>query len=192
MDTSDGTLKIEEDYQQAYDREKSKIHARISKWAEDADGMATPTQKAAFSTQIIGSFILIHRQYLPLMLQQRYGNTVYDMDTEVYNGGVFRSVWKLVSMPILKDGLTLQSELSDIDKKINNRTAALAYGSVGASLGVIFDNAFLSSPVSLIGLLAGAALGVIASLNSNARKTVQSQFNNRSSMQAYAESRARL
>lgn len=192
MDTSDGTLKIQEDYQQAYDRDKSKIHARISKWAEDADGMATPTQKAAFSSQIIGSLILIHRQYLPLMLQQRYGHTTYDMDTEEYNGGVFRSVWKLISMPILKDGINLQIELSEEDKKINNRTAALAYGAIGASLGVMVDNFLISSPLSTVGLLAGAALGVIASLNSKARGTIASQFNNRSSMQAYAESRARL
>lgn len=192
MDTSDGTLKIQEDYQHAYDRDKSKIHARISKWAEDADGMATPTQKAAFSSQIIGSLILIHRQYLPLMLQQRYGHTTYDMDTEEYNGGVFRSVWKLISMPILKDGINLQIELSEEYKKINNRTAAFSYGAIGASLGVMVDNFLISSPLSTVGLLAGAAIGVIASLNSKARGTIASQFNNRSSMQAYAESRARL
>lgn len=116
------------------------------------------------------------------MLQQRYGHTTYDMDTEEYNGGVFRSVWKLISMPILKDGINLQIELSEEDKKINNRTAALAYGAIGASLGVMVDNFLISSPLSTVGLLAGAALGVIASLNSKARGTIASQFNNRSSM----------
>lgn len=192
MSTEDGTLHIKEEFQQAYDRDKAKIHARISKWSEDADGMATPRQKAAITTNIVGASILIHRQYLPLTLQSSYANTVYDMDTEEYNGGVFRSVWKLISMPILKDGMNVQVELSDVEQKQNKKISALAYGSIGASLGIIVDNALISSPMSTVGILAGAALGIIASLNSRSRNAIASQFNNRTSMQAYAESRARL
>jgi len=45
------------------------IYHRINKTAENADGMATETQKAAITTNFFGAAILTHRQYLPLMIQ---------------------------------------------------------------------------------------------------------------------------
>ena len=37
--------------------------------AEQADGMATRLQKAMMTRNFLGAFVLIHRQYIPLMLQ---------------------------------------------------------------------------------------------------------------------------
>jgi len=34
---------------------------------------------------------MIHRQYAPLMMSERFGSTVYDMDIQQMDGGIFRS-----------------------------------------------------------------------------------------------------
>ena len=45
----------------------------------------------------VGAFFLIHRQYLGLMLQQRWGERVYDYDTRQYKNGVFRTAIRYCS-----------------------------------------------------------------------------------------------
>lgn len=63
------------------------VTSRIEKIAERADGMATQTQKAAITQSMIGSFVLIHRQYLPLMIQERFTEEVYDYDMATMKNG---------------------------------------------------------------------------------------------------------
>ena len=81
MYAKDGKLKIKDGYQTAYDEVINVVQNRIKKYAASADGVATTTQKAAITSTFIGSCILMHRQYLPLMLQERFGKTYYDLDT---------------------------------------------------------------------------------------------------------------
>jgi hypothetical protein len=52
--------------------------------------MATAAQKAAITQSWVGALILIHRQYLPLMLQERFSDPVYDYDMEMYKNGQFK------------------------------------------------------------------------------------------------------
>ena len=79
-------------YNEAWLKIRNVVKNRAEKFCEHADGMATEKQKGTITRGILGSMILIHRQYLPLMLQERFGETVYDYDTHMYGGGQFRSV----------------------------------------------------------------------------------------------------
>ena len=84
----------DENYRRAWEKSKNLVKDRALKYAEDADGIATPLQKALMSYTLIGSFFLIHRQYLGLMLQQRWGQRVYDYDTRQYKNSIFRTAVK--------------------------------------------------------------------------------------------------
>jgi hypothetical protein len=89
LKVKDKKLYVEPKYQQAWDECKNIVRNRIQKYAEAADGMPTQLQRAAITQSWLGAFILIHRNYLPLMLQERFGNTVYDYDTQQYKNGQF-------------------------------------------------------------------------------------------------------
>lgn len=92
IEPKDWAFNVQEQYKEAFEKVEHVVQSRISKYAEAADGMATETQKAAITTGWIGAAILTHRQYLPLMLQDRlFGEMVWDMDTQQYQGGVFRT-----------------------------------------------------------------------------------------------------
>ena len=68
------------------------VKSRIEKLAERADGMATKTQKAAITQSVLGAMVLVHRQYLPLMLQERFGKEVYDYDMAMMKNGQLSSL----------------------------------------------------------------------------------------------------
>ena len=101
FEAKNGKLEIDKNYIEAYNAVKNMIYYRINKTAENADGMATETQKAAITTNFFGAAILTHRQYLPLMIQQRFLPMVYDFDTQMYVNGqyivgaqFFLNVWR--------------------------------------------------------------------------------------------------
>lgn len=71
------------------------VRSRIEKLAERADGMSTKTQKAAITQSEIGALALVHRQYLPLMIQERFGEEVYDYDMAMYKNGQTRMLFSL-------------------------------------------------------------------------------------------------
>lgn len=77
-------------HKESYDKVDYLVRSRIEKIAERADGMATAAQKAAITQSWVGALILIHRQYLPLMLQERFSDPVYDYDMEMYKNGQFK------------------------------------------------------------------------------------------------------
>lgn len=92
IEPKDGAFDVKSEYKDAFNNVEHVVQSRIEKYSEAADGMATETQKAAITTGWVGSAILTHRQYLPLMLQDRlFGEMVWDMDTQQYQGGVFRT-----------------------------------------------------------------------------------------------------
>lgn len=182
--TDSGYLEIEDDYKEAYKKIEAKVKAKINKWSEDADGMATETQKAAITTNFVGAAILTHRQYLPLMLQNRFGHTVEDMDVEMYEGGVFRSgmqAIKILALPMI-DMFHLGTSVSKMDRGSRFNSINIAFGT---SVGLAIDAMLISSPFSLAGAVAGAALGAITNGD------VKSFFYDNSSQKNYALSRAR-
>lgn len=91
LSVKDGMLEVDPEYKYQFEEVEHAVHSRILKYSEAADGMATETQKAAITTNILGAATLTHRQYFPLLLQERFGHTVYDYDTQEYTGGIFRT-----------------------------------------------------------------------------------------------------
>lgn len=116
MKVKDGKLSIDEEYKEAFSDVENVLYNRIIKCAENADGVATETQKAAISTNIWGAAILVHRQYLPLQIQDRYAKTVYDMDTQLFDQGMFRTVintFTLFALQSIRDAYIAQKAESD-------------------------------------------------------------------------------
>lgn len=89
FDVKNGKLQIDAEFKDAYNVSKNMVYQRINKTAESADGMATETQKAAITTNFFGAAVLTHRQYLPLMIQQRFLPMVYDFDMQMYTQGQY-------------------------------------------------------------------------------------------------------
>lgn len=95
-------LQIESAYETAWRNQRGLFMSRVNKYASDADGIATPLQKALMTQNFVGMLFLIHRQYLGLTLQQRYGNRIYDYDTRQYKNAIFRTYF-LYALELLKN-----------------------------------------------------------------------------------------
>lgn len=89
-------LTIDNKYKSAFDESFDVIKDRVQKTSEYADGMATDLQRAAITQSILGALVLIHKQYLPLIIQRYFGKRVYDYDTHQYKNGVFRTFFDFV------------------------------------------------------------------------------------------------
>ena len=96
MEMKDGMLSIKPEYSDAFNLAEGSLSARAEKFAESADGMATKEQKIAITQNILGALLMIHRQYMPLMIQERAGQTVYDYDTEMNVNGQWRSLLRFI------------------------------------------------------------------------------------------------
>lgn len=93
LEQKDAKLVVNEEYKKAFEKIKHIACDKALKNAEQADGMATRMQKALMTRNAIGALALIHRQYIPLMLQQTWGKRVYDYDAQEYKGGQFRTLF---------------------------------------------------------------------------------------------------
>jgi hypothetical protein len=93
-----GTKKFEvkKEYETAFNNAYYVVQATAEKLAERADGMATEEQKGMITQSILGSLILIHRQYLPLQWVESFAAPVYDMDMQTYKGGRFHVMYKYI------------------------------------------------------------------------------------------------
>lgn len=127
-----------QDLNNAFEATDEVIKDRVLKTAEYADGMATPLQRAAVSQSIIGALILIHKQYLPLILQRYFGKRVYDYDTHQYKNGVFRTFFNFI-------GELMQNNLI-----------------AGVGAGAFTGMAFLGTSPFIGVALSGTAIGAIA------------------------------
>lgn len=100
IDTSTGQIKItgdNPDYKAAYKKSEFKIKSRCVKYAEEADGMATPLQRSLLVRSWAGVLVMLHRQYFPLMLDKYFGKRVYDYDMQEYKNGLHRNIFDLLS-----------------------------------------------------------------------------------------------
>ena len=131
--TKEGKLECKDEYKEAWNKCKYVVKNRIVKFSEDADGMATPMQRAAMSQTWLGAFVLIHRQYLPLMLQSAYGKRVYDYDTHQYKNGRFRLLLQFMNE------LMQNSLLSGVPASmlIGSAFGGPAGAALGASIAVV-------------------------------------------------------
>lgn len=139
IDVKDKKFNVKKEYKKAFDDIYYEAQSVAEKLAERADGMATEEQKAAITQSVIGSLVLIHRQYLPIMWHERFGKEVYDYDMHMYKGGQYHMIFDFIK----------QYALSSTKK------AALVGGIMS---GYIFG---MGIPAFLIGAAAGAAFGQV-------------------------------
>lgn len=97
LKASNGKLVCDSKYSKAWENIRYQAKSRAQKTAENADGMATALQRNALTQNIIGALVQMHRQYLPLMLQEAYGKQVMDYDTQRYKNSQLRTVWSLTT-----------------------------------------------------------------------------------------------
>lgn len=117
--TKNGELVVDPQYKEAFEKSEHVIYSRINKTTENADGMATETQKAAITTNFFGAAVLTHRQYLPLMIQQRFLPMVYDFDMQMFTQGQYVVDWQFfrnVCVSAMTDLIKTKSIQSAIDK----------------------------------------------------------------------------
>lgn len=104
LKVKDGKITIDDQYKKAYYKIKYTVESRSEKTAENADGVATQLQKNVASSNIIGALVQMHRQFLPLTIQESLGKTVYDYDTQRYKNGQFRMLFNMTS-ELMKENL---------------------------------------------------------------------------------------
>ena len=138
--TSSEMFVIPKEYKQAADAVKNTVMSRAQKFSAQADGTMTPAQKSWMSTTWWGALIMMHRQYLPVMIQERFGELKYDLDTQEYTYGSFRMVVDMLFNPI-KDGWNayqLLNNVQDPDQKVPFFKKAKAV-SKAVGRGVVFE-----------------------------------------------------
>ena len=167
----DGDIQIDPKYQQQYDKIKDFVRNRVLTYSENADGIATPSQKAAITTSFWGQAILMHRQYFPLMLQERYGETVYNAELGQYQGGIFRNAGKLLfnSYVNMYQRLTKQNNKPITWSAEAAMNCALICGTLTFQFGMPI---FIAT--SLFSAIAGAINGEYYNKNFKAHKNKES------------------
>lgn len=142
------------------------VKSRIEKLAERADGMATKTQKAAVTQGIIGAMILVHRQYLPLMLQERFSKEVYDYDMAMMKNGQLSSI------------LSLCKQLMAASMFSGAALGGLGSYIIFQSIGSIWGGPVVSMMLTAAGTLLGARYGLKNSSKSKSTKEILNDFLN--------------
>lgn len=90
-------IDIDKQYKDAFNDVIEKVRSVVEKLTEQADGMQTELQKSAIMQGIMGSMIMIHRQYLPVVLQKGFTSQVYDYDMQQYKNGEIRVMYNYLS-----------------------------------------------------------------------------------------------
>ena len=92
LKAKDGKLYFEDkDFEKAFRKNFSRMRNKCVKQSQKADGVPTGLQRAAIMQSWIGMMVMIHRQFLPFMMQERWGSRVYDYDTQEYKNGLFKT-----------------------------------------------------------------------------------------------------
>lgn len=145
LDQKDGKFHVDEKYKNQYEKVDSVVKARMLNYGANADGMATETQRAAITTTFLGACILIHRQYLPLLLQERFGHTVWDEDMQQFTGGEFRIIAQITKA-------LMYDQFKDSSRRnISTLGKVGMLGTLGAGIGSIIPG---------VGMLGAGAFGV--------------------------------
>ena len=121
-------------YEDAFKKIQYVVKKRCIKYAEHADGMATKSQKAQIMQNWYGGFILLHRQYLPLMIQERFGETVYDYDIQQYKNGQFRRLYRFFMEIAMHNMLTATLSGAAITSIVASSPLAILSGAIIADV----------------------------------------------------------
>ena len=99
-----GELKaIDPKNQYAVNKAKFTVGNTAKNLAASADGQLTPLQKAQFTTNVFGAMCMMHRQYIPIIMQERWTmSKQWDYTSQRYVEGLLRTPLRVFS-EIYKD-----------------------------------------------------------------------------------------
>lgn len=140
-----GLFQVEDDYKDAFQDIEYIVEERIKKTASRADGLATKEQKAAITTSIIGSMALIHRQYLPLMIEERFSDITYDYDMQCYKNGQFKTLMQFLNQLALNNAMSSIGIAATLGFYIGGQfgvTPALLWAMFGSGAGFGYNRLF--------------------------------------------------
>lgn len=101
-------------YQKAVDAAKERIGNIARNLAQSADGQLTNLQKNVLQSNIMGQMFMMHRQYLPVILQERYLMSLqFDYQSQTFREGVFRTPIRLLQMANLKNQSILKTFMQE-------------------------------------------------------------------------------
>lgn len=101
-------------YQRAVDVAKERIGNIARNLAQSADGQLTNLQKNVLQSNIMGQMFMMHRQYLPVILQERYLMSLqFDYQSQTFREGVFRTPIRLLQMANLKNQSMLKTFMQE-------------------------------------------------------------------------------
>lgn len=84
--------------QEAVDKVADKIAYTARSLAQSADGQLTDLQRSVWLSHSIGQFAMMHRQYLPVIIQERWSmERQYDYQTQRWKEAVFRTPYRIIS-----------------------------------------------------------------------------------------------
>lgn len=118
-----GKFEIDPQYKKAFEAKKEVIFNTARNLAQSADGMLTPMQKTVMSSNIIGSFLMMHRQFMPIIIQERFTQArQWDYSTQRYKEAIYRA-----PMTVMTAMYRDKRNLSLLDKLKQNMTTDQKY-----------------------------------------------------------------
>lgn len=88
---------IDQSMQEAWDKSKHKIYNIARAISSSADGQLTPLQKAQFTQNAFGGLVMMHRQYIPVVLSERYFMQYqYDPNLDRHREAVVGTIWRYI------------------------------------------------------------------------------------------------
>lgn len=145
--TKELAFNIESKYKDAFEKSYSFIRQRAANYGANADGVMTPTQKAAFMASSVGAAVMMHRQYLQPMIQSYYGAKKYNLETREFQYGYIRAVSDMLWKPIYDMVHAKEILEHQTDSKISKVSLKDRVGVFGKSLKGSIVNA-LTDPIN--------------------------------------------
>lgn len=116
--------------QKAVDEAMNKIAYIAKTLAQSADGQLTSLQKPVILANWAGQFVMMHRQYLPVVLQERWLMTrQWDYQAQRYREGVFKTVVRLFDNAIENNENVIKTykRLNQEDPLVRENLARLVF-----------------------------------------------------------------
>lgn len=103
VDTENGIIKVKPEYEKAWNAKKDIIKRTAQTLAASADGMLTPLQRTQMQANAWGALCMMHRQYLPSIIQERFTmKKHYDYNTDTTREALYRTPLRVASL-LFKD-----------------------------------------------------------------------------------------
>lgn len=107
--------------QEAVEEAMDKIAHIARTLAQSADGQLTPLQRPVILSNWAGQFVMMHRQYLPVILQERWlMERQWDYQAQRYREGMLQSVVRL-----FQESITRNENIISTFKKLNQEDSTI-------------------------------------------------------------------